>query len=321
MKAAVVREAGQVPEYGEFDEPRAGPRETIVSVTASAVNPLTLARASGTHYSAHPVPPFVPGFDGVGRTSDGQRVYFQAPREPYGALAERTPVPTERLVALPDGLNDIAAAAAGIPGMSCWVPLTTRARIASGESVLINGATGAAGHFAIQVAKFLGARKVIVTARDPRHRSELTSLGADLVLELGGPEDRLREAVRREARSAEVGVVLDYLWGSPAATILAALGGPGAPRGPSEVRFVQVGSLAGPLVSLDASLLRSSGVELLGSGIGAIPEPILPGKFREFFNACVTGNFRLATETCPLTDVSRTWGTTGGSHRRVYTVP
>ena len=98
--------------------------------------------------------------------ADGHRVYFAMPEAPFGAMAEQTLVDPRRTISLPDTLDDVAAAALANPGMSCFAALVERARFQIGETVLINGATGAAGVVAVQVAKQLGAGRVIVTGRN-----------------------------------------------------------------------------------------------------------------------------------------------------------
>jgi NADPH:quinone reductase-like Zn-dependent oxidoreductase len=321
MKAAIVRAYDRPPSYGDFEDPTVNTGETVVSVKAAAVSPLVVSRASGAHYSADVALPFVPGVDGVGRTSDGRRVYFSFPRPPFGSMAERAPVSLDLLAPVPDELDDAPVAAAAISGMSCWIPLTGRARIQAGESVLVNGATGAAGQMAIQVAKYLGARKVIATGRDEAKLRKLSELGADVVLPLGQPSDQFREAIRKEARESSVGVVLDYLWGPSAETILDALGGPNAPRGPSRIQFVQVGTLAGPTISLAGTKLRSSGLEILGTGLGSSTNQDLVTGIGEFFKALAAGRFRVAVEVHPLSDVERSWRASAGDKRIVFTVP
>ncbi len=320
MKAAVIREVGAAPRYEEFPDPSPLAGETSVRVSAAAVVPLALLRAGGAAYGAAPRPPFVPGVDGVGRTEDGRRVYFSMPRPPYGSLGERVPVPADRLIPLPDGLDDVTAAAAANAGMSCWVPLTTLAPIRPGESVLVHGATGTSGRMAVQVARHLGAAHVIATGRDPAALAAVRSLGADEVVPLDGAPD-LSDRLRRLARATDLGVVLDYLWGPPAATLLTALGGPEAPRGPRRIRFVQIGSLAGPTVPLDAALLRSSGVELLGSGLGSSSPATLAAGIRDFLAAFPGAGFRVDTEVRPLSEIERHWGRTGGARRLVFSVP
>lgn len=321
MKAAVVHAFGAPPTWEEFPAPVPQPDELLVSVTAAAVNPLVLTRASGAHYSAGTTLPFVAGVDGVGTTPDGQRVYFTLPRPPYGSLAEQAPVPAKRLVPVPDALPDVTAAAAAIPGMSSWIPLTRLAPVRPGESVLVNGATGAAGRTAVQVARHFGARSVIATGRDPSQLAALASLGADVVLPLGDPWEAFRQRVRGLAGRSQLGVVLDYLWGPSAEAILTALGGPGAPRGSARVRYVSVGSLAGEALSLRSALLRSSGLEIVGTGIGAVRDDETLSGVREFLEAFVPAHFRVETESQPLASVAQHWGRTGGSRRLVFTAP
>jgi NADPH:quinone reductase-like Zn-dependent oxidoreductase len=321
VKAAIVREFGHPPYYGDFADPTPQPGEAMVSVTATAVSTLVRGRAAGAHYSAGTALPFVPGVDGVGQTSAGRRVYFAFPKPPFGSMAERAVVSPDRLVPLPEGLDDATAAAAANPGMSCWVPLTLLSPIRPGESVLVNGATGIAGRMAIQVAKHLGARKVIATGRDQSKLRTLPELGADVVLSLQQPAETLRDAVRKEARDSQVGVVLDYLWGPPAETILTALGGPNAPRGASRIRYVQIGELAGTTISLGGSKLRSSGVEILGSGLGSVPDTDLVAGIGQFLNAFATARFRIAIDVHPLSEVERTWNRPLGEKRLVFSVP
>jgi NADPH:quinone reductase-like Zn-dependent oxidoreductase len=320
VRAAVVRELGQPPVVGDFPDPEAGAGEVIVSMTASAVNPLTLTRASGAHYSAPTTTPFVAGVDGVGRTPDGRRVYLRDLRPPFGTLAERAPVRTDRLVPLPEALSDVAAAAVAVPGLSCWNPLVNRAPIRPGESVLVHGATGASGRMAIQIAKHLGARAVVAMGRNREKLATLREIGADLVIPTDQPADAIRSAVRSAARDFRVGVVLDYLWGPSAEPLLDGLGGPDGPRGPETIRYVQIGAIAGPKVTLESMILRSSGLEILGSGIGSSTVEAVLGSLRDMFAATVSAGFRLDTEERPLSDVGASWGTTGEERRLVYTI-
>jgi len=321
MRAAVVRVLGQAPELGEFAEPEAAPGEAIVSMSASAVNPLTLSRAGGVHYSANTPAPFIAGVDGVGRTEDGRRVYVPQTRPPFGTLAERAPCGTSHLVPLPDGLSDTLAAAVAIPGLSCWTPLVHRAPIQSGDSVLVHGATGAAGRMAIQIAKHLGARAVVATGRNRQKLATLAEIGADRVIPLDQPAEMVRAEVRSAAREFQVGVVLDYLWGPSAEAVIAGVGGPGAPRGPTTIRYVQIGAIAGPTISLESIILRSSALEILGSGIGSSPPDQLLASLRDLFAATASGRFRLDIEVRPLADVAKAWGSTGEERRLVFSIP
>lgn len=319
MKAAVVRELGRPPVYSEFAEPQLEANETLVTMTASAVNPLTLTRAAGTHYSASTPPPFIPGIDGVGRTEDGTRVYLaQPPRPPFGTLAQRVPASKNRLLRLPESISDTLAAAIAIPGLSCWNPLVHRAPIRPGESVLVHGATGAAGHMAVQIAKHLGARSVVATGRNRAKLEALKPLGAERVIPLDQPPEGVQAAVRDAVRELQVGVILDYLWGPTALPVIAGAGGPNAPRGPGVVRYVQIGSIGGPTVSIDSAILRSSGLEILGSGIGSSTAQDVQESLTALFAAAASAGFRLETDVHPLSDLQSHWGTTGAERRLVF---
>jgi NADPH:quinone reductase-like Zn-dependent oxidoreductase len=206
-----------------------------VSVAASNVGFLwgrTLAVVnrfdSPPSYSSKAAFPFVPGVDGVGRSSDGRRVYFAFPRFPFGAMAELVPVRAELCVPVPDMVDDTTAAAVANPGLSSWAALTKRAQFVRGESVLINGATGVAGRLAIQIAKYLGAKTVIATGRNRDALALLPALGADVVIPLDGSEQNPIERFRREIRVHDVGVILDHFWGASAEQVFAAIAGDGS---------------------------------------------------------------------------------------------
>ena len=321
MRAAVVRELGRPPIYGEFPDPEPQSGEMIVAMTASAVNPLTLSRAGGVHYSANVPLPFVAGVDGVGRTSNGSAVYVSNPRAPFGTLAARAPVSPKELIPIPPELPDSLAAAVAIPGLSCWNPLVHRAPIRPGESVLVHGATGAGGHMAIQIAKHLGARAVIATGRDRAKLSALAGIGADRVIPLDQPADTFRQEVREAAREFAVGVVLDYIFGPTASALIAGLGGPGAPRGPAPIRYVQIGAIAGSSIPLESIILRSSALEILGSGIGSTTMEEVGESLRDMFAATASEHFQLETDVHPISEIAKHWGYTGEERRLVFSIP
>ncbi len=153
-------------------------------------------------------------------------------------------------IELPDGLDDVTAAGIANPGMSSWVALMSRAKFVAGESVLILGATGVAGQLAVQIAKRLGAHRVIAAGRNPKALEELKDLGADSVISLDQEHDALVAAFRQELALNPVDVVLDYLWGAPAEALLAAVSQKGLRTASSRIRFIQIGGIAGPTISL-----------------------------------------------------------------------
>ena len=268
MRAAVVGSFSEPPRCGTFPEPTASGDDVLIQVRAAALSNLVKGQASGRHYSSGSELPFVPGNDGVGKLPDGRRVYFIGPRAPHGSMAEWCVVSPSRTIVLPDTVDDVTAAALGNPGLASWGALLGRARLQRGESVLVNGATGVAGQQAVQVAKCLGAQRVIATGRDGAVLERLRALGADETISLRQPADALVESFRKALPGVDV--VVDYIWGQSAECLLEAAKGHGALGGEPRVRYVQIGSISGDPISLKAEWLRSSGLELMGSGLGSL---------------------------------------------------
>jgi NADPH:quinone reductase-like Zn-dependent oxidoreductase len=319
MKAAIVSSFDKAPEYGEFRNPVAGPEQALVQVKAAALSRLVRGQASGQHYSSGGALPFVPGADGVGRLPDGTRVYFAFPMAPFGSMAEMTVVDRSRCVALPDEVDDVTAAAMANPGMSSYAALLERAKFVAGETVLINGATGASGRLAIQIAKHVGARKVIATGRNEASVEGLRALGADGVIALDQPAEKLTEVFRREMRESGVNVILDYLWGVSAECLIGAAAGHGSGEGEPRIRYVQIGAMAGSTIAMQAGALRSSGLELMGSGLGSVSNAALLGAIGELMKAIVPGGLTISTEAVPLREVGSAWSN-GSGDRIVFTV-
>ena len=307
MKAAIVNSFDRVPEYGKFEEPVAQAGEVLVKVSAAGLSQLVRGQAAGRHYSSSTALPVIPGVDGVGRLADGRRVYFAFPKAPFGTMAELSVVRSTQYVALPDELDDVTAAAAANPGMSSWVALNERAKFVAGETVLINGATGVSGRLAIQIAKYLGARRVIATGRNEASVAELPSLGADSVIALDQSPERLTEVFRKEIKESGVNVILDYLWGASAESLIGAVAGHGSGEAEPRIRYVQIGSLSGQTITLSSGPLRSSGLELLGSGLGSVSNEALLKNIGELMKAIVPGRLNIAAQAVPLTQVAEAW--------------
>ncbi len=317
MRAAMVVEAGKAPIYGDFREPVAAADEVCVKVSAAALSNVVKSRASGKHYSLSGNLPFVVGIDGVGRLDDGRRVYFVLPRAPFGSMSERTVVPLAQCIALPEGLDDVTAAAIANPGMSAWAALTERAKFAAGETVLVNGATGAAGRLAVQIAKHMGAKKVIATGRNVEALKDLAALGADVTIPLGSMDDAFEEALQGQF-SEGIDVVLDYLWGASAERAIIA--GAKAGREGIPIRFVHIGSVSAQTITLPSAALRSSAIELMGSGIGSVPVPRLLKSIEELMRVAVSAGLMVATKTFPLSEVETVWSTAANVPRAVFRI-
>lgn len=317
MRAVIVQGNGQTPVFAEFAEPAPSAGENCITVTATALSPVVRSRASGAHYSSAGMFPFVAGIDGVGRLDDGRRVYFVMPRAPFGSMAERTVARAAQCLPLPDGLDDITAAAIANPGMSSWAAYMERARLKAGETVLVNGGTSTAGRLAVQIAKHLGAKRVIATGRNPDSLRLLEALGADVTIPLTGSEDAMEKSFK-EQFSTGVDVVIDYLWGQSAQSLLIAAARAGADAVP--IRFVQVGSVSGPDLTLPSAVLRSSAIEMMGSGIGSIAFDRLIATINAVLQAATPAGLMIATKSVPLSDFERAWSEDDGGRRTVFTV-
>ena len=225
MKAAVLHALGEAPSYEGFAEPTPNKDEALVSVKAASLKNSDKMVADGSHYDSRRQLPAVVGLDGVGVLEDGIRVYCGGPRPPFGMMAEKTVVPRTFCLPVPDAVDDLTAAALPNPAMSSWLALAWRARLEPGETVLILGATGVAGRLAVQLARHLGAGRVVGAGRHAEALEALVDLGADATIRLEGPDSELEEAFAGPARDGGYDVVLDYLWGRPTEALVAALTG------------------------------------------------------------------------------------------------
>jgi len=309
MNAAVLHTIDQPPHFEQFPEPIPEENEVIVRVRAAALKPIDKQMAGGSHYAAFRELPVVCGMDGVGCLDDGTRVFFARPRPPYGSMAERAVVSQSHCFPIPDNVDDEIAAAVVNPGLSAWGALAWRAQLTPGETVLILGATGVTGKLAVQTAKLLGAGRVIAAGRNEQVLNTLQQLGADTTIRLDKPGQNLTEAFAREAGDTGFDVIIDYLWGPPTEALLAAIAGSDLKAAPSRVRLVEVGESARPTISLAAAVLRSSRLEIIGSGSGnaaASPE-IWVEAVQQLMSNVACGALCIDTEGVPLREVENAW--------------
>src|SRR5437879_5229870 len=307
MYAAVVHAFDAPPRYTTFAEPVPAEGEKIVSGSAAGLHPIVKALAKGSHYGSSGELPFIAGIDGVGRVEDGTRVYFGVARSPFGTFCERSLAASWMCLPLPEAVDDVTAAGIANPAMSSWAALALRAKFVAGESVLILGAAGVAGQLAIQVAKRLGARRVVAAGRNPEALEKLKALGADAVISLDQEQAPLVSAFRSEIAEAGVDVVLDYLWGQPAELVLQAISQKGLRTAGARIRFIQIGESAGKTISLPAATLRSSRLELLGSGFGSASLDDIRQALADFFQVAAKEPFHFHTKVVPLRDVETLW--------------
>ncbi len=309
MKAAVIYEKGELPQYAEFPEPIAqNDDELLVSVKAVAIKHFDKGRATGKHYSsdASREGGHVIGGDGVCLLEDGTRVYAIGVS---GMLAEKATVEKDRMVKLPDGVSDTAAAALANAVIGAAMGLRFKAGIQRGEVVLINGATGFTGRVAVQIAKHYGAKKVIVTGRNQQSLQDLLTLGADEVISVKQDDEQFIAQLKAAHANSPIDVIIDYLWGHTAEMILISLMGRGSFT--NKIRFVSVGSVTGDLIQLSAATLRSIDLTLTGSGLGSwskdqarkLFSEILP----EMFQLAADGKLKVETIEVKLEDIADLW--------------
>ncbi len=305
MHAAVVRSFGHAPRYETHDAPEpAGPDETLVDVLAVGLHPRVRSGAAGRHYTSTGTLPMIPGVDGVGRLAGGQRVYFAVPDDTWGSMADQAVVDRRRTVPLPENADVAKVAAAMNPAMSSWVALRRRVPLEPGQSVLVLGATGNAGGMAVQVAKHLGAARVVAAGRNPERLAGLPSLGADEVVALS--DDPAATAERLADAAAEVDVVIDYLWGEPAATAIMALLKARADRSRA-MNWIQIGAMAGPTIELSSVALRSANLRLQGNGQGAVSPQAYLAELPSLVDEIDAGTIEINARPVPLADVEATW--------------
>ncbi len=262
MRAAILTAPDSVPVCAEFPDPEPLPGHDLLELVGAGLHQVVRSLATGRHYGSSHAYPLVPGVDAVARTADGRLVYTGWPRAPWGTVAERLATPVG--VELPVGADPLAVAAGMNPGMSGWVPLTLH-REARGPlgTVLVLGATGMAGHMAVQSAFALGAERVVAAGRDPQALDWLATTGAVAV-------SLADDAALANALADAPDLVLDYVWGPVAEAAFAALGRRGLGDDTADISYVQIGAVAGRDAAVPATLLRSRRIRISGSGAGSV---------------------------------------------------
>lgn len=313
MKAAVVTNFDQAPQLQTFPAPTAGDGEQVIDVLAAAVYPRVRSQADGTHYTSTGKLPLIPGLDGVGQTATGQIGYFVNGDETYGALAEQTVVSARRFIPLPADVDVAQVAAMMNPAMSSWMALQDRVGDITDKTVLVLGATGAAGQLAVQVSKYLGAKTVIAAGRDEAKLATVRNLGADQTISLTGNEAEVKAAF---AGVADVDVVLDYLWGSVTEQTFQAIL-PARHDHSQLLVWVEIGSMSGSDITLPSAYLRSVNLRLLGSGQGSINGRVFATELPNLAQLISTGTFKLEVQTLSFAELSaENWH--DASQRYVY---
>lgn len=315
MQAVVLRRLGEVPRFDTFPDPDTLPEERLVGVCASAIHSLDRQIAAGLHHGGPPQLPLVCGFDGVGYTAGCERVYFSAPRRPFGAMAEFAPAGWS--VPLPDGLDSVEVAALVRPALMAWLPLAYRADLEPGETVLVLGATAAAGRLAIQAARLLGAGRIIAAGS---RQEALATLDADATIDLLMPPSALHHTFSAYAEEG-IDVVLDFMWGAPVELLAAALARSDAPMPACDDRGVRLVSVTERPVSdviLPASALRDTRLKLMGYGPASYPPvDVLKHHVEDIFLHALEGDLQINTQAVPMSEVAWAWERAGQQDNRI----
>jgi NADPH:quinone reductase len=325
MRAAHVTVHGRPAALADVPDPRPGDGEVLVAVTAVSITPLDLLCASGTSYFGAPALPYVPGVQGVGVVREGpeplrgRRVWFpstagMAPGD--GGMAELAVARSEELVVLDAAVPDTLVAALGLSAVAGWEVLEGRGRLRPGETVLVLGAGGVVGQVAVQAAHLLGAARVVALARSERAREAAGSVGADAVVALR-PDDTPESLTPRllEAAGGSVDVVVDPLAGVPGTAAVSALAEGG--------RLVNLGSSAGPAVSVDSATLRSRSAAVLGYTNNALTPQRRAEVLGTLLGHAAAGELTVAHEVRPLAEVAGAWSSVadGSASGRVVLTP
>jgi NADPH:quinone reductase-like Zn-dependent oxidoreductase len=319
MNAAVVTSFEEPPKYQQIEVPQPSTSEEIlVDVLAAGLHPRVRSDAAGRHYTSTGALPMIPGIDAVGRRPDGKRIYFVADDGHFGTMAEKAVVDQRRAIELPDEVDSATVAATMNPAMSAWVALRRRVPIQPGQSVLVLGATGNAGTMAVQVARRLGAGHVVGAGRNLERLGALTSLGADDVVQLTDDAQETQRALA--AAAAEVDIVIDYLWGTPAQTTIMTLLRARSDRSRA-LDWIQIGAIAGATIELPSVALRSANLRLQGNGQGAVSAEGYLAELPSLVDEIDAGAIALGPSPKPLADVHAVWDTPDPPRERTVLIP
>ena len=321
MKAAVLHKFGELPKFEDFPDPTAGEGQILVHVKAVALENVDKVMAEGSHFASQQflsTLPAIVGFDGIGMLEDGRLVGFGGVKAPYGAMAEKTIIPEGYYVPVPEGVDAVTAAALPASALTSLFPLKWSAKLEPGETVLINGATGVSGKLAVQIAKLLGAGRVVGTGRNEESMNQVIEFGADAVIDLKQSDEKLIEDFKKEGGEG-YDIVLDFLWGHPTELLISTLI-PSEIRMSKPVRLVQIGEKAGKTISLSADALRTSGLEVRGAAAGITPEAM--GEATNLVWDLLKANkLHMDIEQVPLEDIESVWRRTDFQGKRIVIVP
>jgi NADPH2:quinone reductase len=288
----------------EVPDPEPALGQVLVRVLGAAANFPDVLMCQGS-YQVRPPLPFTPGVElcgevvalgsGVTGVAVGDRV-IGGPVLPYGAYAELAVMNAEAILPAPEGLDDAEAAAFFITYQTGWFGLHRRARLAAGETLLVQAAAGGVGSGAVQLGKAAGARVIGVVGGE-RKAEVARALGADVVV------DRLSQDF--------VQVVKEVTDGRGADVVYDSVGGEAYARSTKciafEGRILVVGFASGqiPSAALNHALVKNYSIVGLHWGLYQTKEPQSIGEcHRQLTKLVADGAIRpLVSERLSLDDV------------------
>ena len=192
MKAAFFTKTGgpEVLQYGEVQDPVAGPGQVLVDVHAASVNGADWKVRAGS-YAPITKFPYVPGRDfsgvvaalgaGASDFKAGDQVFGVVEQVADGCYAEKLAIRSAIVARKPDALSHVEAAALALIGLTALVSVEDTLKLKRGETILIQGGAGGVAGFAVQLAKHIGAR--VITTASPANHDYLRKLGADQIID------------------------------------------------------------------------------------------------------------------------------------------
>lgn len=163
-------------------------------------------------------------------------------------------------------------------------------------------------------------RLLMAAGRNTRVLDRLLGRGADAAVRVDTDPVDLRAAIA-DAAAGPVHVIIDYLWGPPTEAAIAAITHAGLRHTAPRVRLVEVGEMAGPTISLPASVLRSSGLRILGSGAGSVDPAVVVAALSRIMPRIADGSLRVPVRQARLDDVVQAWAEPDRDGERLVVVP
>src|SRR5918998_2622820 len=296
MRAVQIEEFGgpEVLQVVDLPKPEPGEGEVLIEVSCSGINFADTHTRENSYLARYEVP-MVLGGEVAGTTSDGRRVVALVAQ---GGYAEYAVAHESTVFPIPDGVDDGAALALLIQGLTAWHLYKTCAKLAEGESVVVVSGAGGVGNLAVQLGKPLGAGRVIATASSEEKRELTMRLGADAAVD--PDKDDLTEALIEANGGERVNVVFEMAGGAIFDACLKAL----APFG----RLVTYGIASREPNTVQSGALMRRSQSVVGFWLmhcigrpGMMREPL-----EDLFVRAARGEVKAVVgETYPLSEVSR----------------